>query len=226
MLLIGPFFFQYCQKQLGLPRQLKTNIAFSMFPILDTNLCKQGICPRLQNEYTKRRNGKLQIVLIAKKLSDVRGIAKSTLKLFMKSQRYSNVISVPENLDLNGLYCLINKLFIQKWIVMFADKKFTIHSSLKDIKLQRMESSPWVHFIVKIALCSSEVRKICNIILQTNINRYFIYNGYFYSFIYSINSVRDIYIPFYLIYIVHEEELFFPEKTFFDNVEEPFLWLR
>ena len=32
------YFFQYCQKLPGLPRQLKTHIAFSMFPILDTNL--------------------------------------------------------------------------------------------------------------------------------------------------------------------------------------------
>ena len=29
---------QYCQKRPGLPRQLKTRIALSMFPILDTNL--------------------------------------------------------------------------------------------------------------------------------------------------------------------------------------------
>ena len=144
-----------------------------MFPILDTNLWKQGICPRLQNEYTKRKNGKLQIVLIAKKLSDVRGIAKSMLKLFMKNQRSLNVINARESLDSSGLYCLINKLYIPKWIVTFAAKKFTIHLSLNDIKPQCMELSPWVHFIVKIALCSSEVKKICIIILQTNIKCYF-----------------------------------------------------
>ena len=30
--------FQYCPNQPNLPRQLKTHISFSMFPILDTNL--------------------------------------------------------------------------------------------------------------------------------------------------------------------------------------------
>ena len=30
--------FQYCPNQPDLPRQLKTYIVFSMFPILDTNL--------------------------------------------------------------------------------------------------------------------------------------------------------------------------------------------
>ena len=30
--------FQYCQKWPGLPRQLKTNVGFSMFPILGTKL--------------------------------------------------------------------------------------------------------------------------------------------------------------------------------------------
>ena len=34
-------FFQYCKKWLGLPRHLKTHIAFSMFPILDTNLWRR-----------------------------------------------------------------------------------------------------------------------------------------------------------------------------------------
>jgi hypothetical protein len=42
LLIINPkSFFQFCPKQPGLPRQLKKNIlytAFSMFPILDTNL--------------------------------------------------------------------------------------------------------------------------------------------------------------------------------------------
>ena len=41
--IIGPI-FQYCQKQPSLPRQSKTHLAFSMFPILDTNLC---LCPIL-----------------------------------------------------------------------------------------------------------------------------------------------------------------------------------
>ena len=40
LLIIGPqYFFQYCQKRPGLPRQLKTHTVFSMFPIHDTNLC-------------------------------------------------------------------------------------------------------------------------------------------------------------------------------------------
>ena len=121
-----------------------------------------------QNEFTRRKKEKLHYVRIVKKPFVVKEIAKNISKSYMKSQPYLNVISVPESLDLKERYVHINKLFIQKWIVMFADKKSTTHLSLKDIKLLLTVSYLLVRFIVKIVHYFFEVKKISNIILQTS----------------------------------------------------------
>ena len=123
-----------------------------------------------QKECTKRKT-KLRNVHIAKRHFDVIEIVRNMLKLCMTNQLHLNVISVRGNLDWKERYYLINKLFIQKSLVMFADKKFTIRLSSKDIKLQCMALFPQMHFIVKIVLYFFEVKKTWDTTLQTNIKK-------------------------------------------------------